>query len=51
MPLQWPELPLSVGNDHYWLHHPLEVCIRKIIYTCPGHVGLSLIVAASGFVI
>ena len=43
MPMKGPELPLSVGNDHYWLHDPLGVClgvcIRKIIYTRQGNVG------------
>jgi hypothetical protein len=27
MPLLWPGLPLSLGNDHHWLHYPLGVCI------------------------
>jgi hypothetical protein len=24
MPLPWPELPLLLGYDHYWLHHPIR---------------------------
>jgi hypothetical protein len=27
MPLLWPGLPLSLGNDHLWLHYSLGVCI------------------------
>jgi hypothetical protein len=47
MPLQWSDLPESLGNDHDCLYHPLGICIRKNIWTCQGHVGLGWIFTAS----
>jgi hypothetical protein len=33
------ELPLSLGTDHFWFHHPLGECIRMIMCILQGYVG------------
>jgi hypothetical protein len=40
-----------LGNYHARLHHPLEVCIRKKIYSFETGAGLGWVVTASGSVI
>jgi hypothetical protein len=42
MTMYWPELPLSLGNYHMRLHHPLKVGIRKNIYQYTWERGAGL---------
>jgi hypothetical protein len=46
----WPELPRSLGYCHICLHHPLEACIRKNIYTGETGADLGWVVTTTGFI-